>query len=63
MSASFPIPMRGADRKLTGDLAKSRRFALENIRLTERRATTDIGVIHDPSHDELWIVAVSAKPG
>jgi hypothetical protein len=50
-------------RQLTGDLAKNRQFALENVQLTERRATTNIGVIHDPSHDEPWIIAMPAKPG
>lgn len=52
-----------AGRRLTGDLAKNRQFALENVQLTEKRATTNIGVIHDPSHDEPWIIAMSAKPG
>jgi hypothetical protein len=52
-----------AGRRLTGDLAKNRQFALENVQLTERLATTNIGVIHDPSHDEPWIIAMSAKPG
>jgi hypothetical protein len=50
-------------RMLTGELAKNRQFALENVQLTERRATTNIGVIHDPGHDEPWIIAMSAKPG
>jgi hypothetical protein len=50
-------------RTTTGELAKNRRFALENVQLTARRATTNIGVIHDPSHDEPWIIAMSAKPG
>ena len=50
-------------RRLTGDLAKNRQFALENVQLTEKRATTNIGVIHDPSHDEPWIIAMPTKPG
>ena len=27
------------------------------------RLKGNIGVIHDPSHDEPWIIAMSAKPG
>jgi hypothetical protein len=50
-------------RRMTGGLAKNRQFALENVQLTERRVTANIGVIHDPSHDEPWIIAMPAKPG
>ena len=43
-------------------------FALENVRLTARQATTDIGVIDDPGHAEPWIIApwiiaMAATPG
>lgn len=50
-------------RRLTGQLAKDRAFALEGVRLTARQATTNIGVIHDPGHAEPWIIAMSAVPG
>ena len=50
-------------RRRTGQLAKDRVFALENVRLTARQATTNIGVIHDPGHAEPWIIAMSATPG
>ena len=52
-----------AGRRRTGELAKDRVFALENVRLTARQATTNIGVIHDPGHAEPWIIAMSATPG
>lgn len=52
-----------AGRRRTGQLAKDRVFALENVRLTARKATTNIGVIHDPGHAEPWIIAMSATPG
>ena len=52
-----------AGRRRTGQLAKDRVFALENVRLTARQATTNIGVIHDPGHAEPWIIAMSATPG
>jgi Transposase DDE domain len=50
-------------RTLTGCLAKDRVFALEDVRLTAREATTNIGVIHDPGHAEPWIIAMAATPG
>jgi len=33
------------------------------VQLTARKATTNIGVIHDPGHAEPWIIAMSATPG
>jgi hypothetical protein len=51
------------DRMTTGQLAKDRVFALENVQLTARKATTNIGIIHDPEHAEPWIIAMSATPG
>jgi Transposase DDE domain len=51
------------DRTTTGQLAKARVFALENVQLTARKATTNLGVIHDPEPAEPWIIAMSAKPG
>lgn len=53
----------GEGRRLTGQLAGDRVFALENVRLTAKKATTNIGVIHDPGHAEPWIIAMSAMPG
>jgi hypothetical protein len=50
-------------RTTTGPLAKERLFALENVQLTARKATTPIGVIHDPDHAEPWIIAMAATPG
>ena len=51
------------DRMTTGQLAKDRVFALENVQLTARKATTNIGIIHDPDHAEPWIIAMPATPG
>jgi Transposase DDE domain len=50
-------------RTTTGQLAQDRLFALENVQLTAKRATTNIGIIHDPGHPEPWIIAMDAKPG
>ena len=30
--------------------------------MTARRAKTQIGIIHDPGHDQPWIIAMSDKP-
>jgi len=58
------LVVRDADtRTTTGHLAEARLFALENVQLTAKRATTNVGVIHDPDHAEPWIVAMAAKPG
>jgi hypothetical protein len=53
----------GEDRRLTGDLAQARLFALENVQLTAKKALTSIGVIHDPGHKEAWIIAMPEEPG
>ena len=37
--------------------------SLHTVELTHRRATTNIGIIHDPGHDEPWFIAMSDKPG
>lgn len=36
---------------------------LHAIQLTHRRITTNIGIIHDPGHDEPWFIAMSDRPG
>ena len=53
----------GGRRTKTGALADGRVFALENVQLTARKATTSIGVMRDPGHEEAWIVAMPGKPG
>lgn len=50
-------------RTTTGRLAEDRVFALEDVQLTARKATTNIGLIHDPGHAEPWIIAMAATPG
>jgi hypothetical protein len=46
----------------TGELAQSGQTNFENLRLTAKRVTTNIGVIHDPGHAEPWIIAMSDPP-
>lgn len=53
----------GDERRTTGELAAARVFTLENVQLTAKKATTNIGIIHDPDHDEPWIVAMPSAPG
>lgn len=50
-----------------GSVAPAARLAgtqlyLTGVELTAKRAPTNIGVIHDPGHDEPWIVAMSDEP-
>lgn len=47
----------------TGELAKSLRFSLDNVQLTAKQATTNLGIICDPGHEEPWIIAIDAQPG
>ncbi|MBC7285390.1 transposase, partial [Hoeflea sp.] len=53
----------GTGRCATGELAADRVSAIENVKLTRRGIITNIGIIHDPGHEEPWIVAMSARPG
>src|SRR5512143_4296685 len=58
------LVVRGAkDQITTGQLAEAGVFALQDVQLTAKKATTNIGLIHDPDHAEAWIIAMSAKPG
>ena len=50
-------------RTTTAARAKGEIRYLEDVELTARRAKTHIGIIHDPGHDQPWIVAMSEKPG
>jgi hypothetical protein len=56
------VPGHAASARV-GDLAAQQPY-LTDVELTAvQRVRTNIGVIHDPGHDEPWIVAMSAKPG
>ncbi len=56
------VPGQAASARL-GDLAQQQPY-LSGVELTAAaRVRTNIGVIHDPGHDEPWIVAMSARPG
>jgi Transposase DDE domain len=57
------IVQEGATRSTTGQLAQAKVFALENVQLTAKQVTTNIGIIHDPDHAEPWIIAMAAQPG
>jgi len=50
-------------RATTGLRAGAGHFAPEDVQLTARNATTNIGIIHDPGHPEPWIIAMQSKPG
>lgn len=43
--------------------AARRRPYMQDIELTYRRITTNVGIIGDPGHDEPWFIAMSDKPG
>jgi Transposase DDE domain len=56
------VPGHAASARV-GDLAAAQQPYLTGVELTAAaRVRTNIGVIHDPGHDEPWIVAMSAKP-
>jgi Transposase DDE domain len=63
------LRLKGSLRVLAedGSVAPAARLAgtqlyLTGVELTAKRAPTNIGVIHDPGHDEPWIVAMSDEP-
>ena len=53
---------QGRKKAKTGALAEAQVFRLVDVQLTAKKATTTIGIIRDPGHDEAWIIAMSAKP-
>jgi transposase len=53
----------GSRRQTTGELALFGVNYFENVALTAKRVTTNIGIIRDPGHPEPWIIAMSATPG
>ena len=56
------VPGHAASARVA-DLTRTQPY-LTGVELTAAgRVRTNIGVIHDPGHDEPWIVAMSAKPG
>jgi Transposase DDE domain len=58
------LTARIASRKTsTAGLAGSGARYFENVALTGKKMCTNIGIIHDPGHEEPWIIAMSAKPG
>lgn len=52
----------GSRKTTTGDLALSGARYVQDVALTGKRVSTNIGIIHDPGHAEPWIVAMSAEP-
>src|SRR6201986_3040330 len=52
-----------ATRTTTGALALSGGYYFEAVALTGKRVTTTIGIIRDPGHAELWIIAMAAILG
>ena len=57
------IAQIGTRKTKTGELATSGGNYFENVALTGKRVSTNIGIIRDPGHSEPWIIAMSAKPG
>ncbi len=51
----------GSRKATTGDLALSGACYFQNVALTGKRVSTNIGVIHNAGHAEPWIVAISTK--
>ena len=62
LKGNLVVGDRGKKTK-TGALADGQVFPLECVQLTAEKATTNIGIIRDPGHDEAWIIAMSDKPG
>ncbi len=54
---------KGSLKATTGELANSGAHYFDNVALTGKRVSTNIGIIRDPGHTEPWIIAMSVKPG
>ena len=52
----------GPRKATTGELALSGAHYFEDVALTAKRVSTNIGIIHDAGHAEPWIIAMSAEP-
>ncbi len=52
----------GSRKATTGDLALSGACYFQNVALTGKRVSTNIGVIHDAGHAEPWIVEPRGSP-
>jgi len=52
----------GSHKATTGDLAFSGAHYFQDVALTGKRVSTNIGIIHDAGHAEPWIIAMSAEP-
>ena len=57
-----PLSGIGSRKATTGDLALSGAHDFQDVALTAKRVSTNIGIIHDAGHAEPWIVAMSAEP-
>jgi len=53
----------GSRKATTGELALSGAHYFQDVALTAKRVSTNIGIIHDAGHAERWIIAMSAQPG
>ena len=62
LKGTLLVADRRGKKTKTGTLADARVFTLQEVQLTAKKATTNIGVIRDPCHDDAGIVAMSAKP-
>ncbi len=52
----------GSHKATTGDLAFTGARYFQDVALTGKRVSTNIGIIHDPGHAEPWIIAMFAEP-
>jgi len=52
----------GSRKATTGELALSGAHYFQDVALTDKRVSTNIGIIHDAGHAEPWIIAMSAEP-
>lgn len=46
----------------TGDAYKQGLTCLENVSFNQTEVTTSIGILHEPGHQEPWIIAMDCKP-
>jgi Transposase DDE domain len=61
LKSNLQVFVAGRKSPLSQHLTGKRPY-LSNVELTHKRIITNIGIIHDPGHDEPWLIAMSEKP-
>ena len=63
LKGNFKVDIGNDDVKTTKDLASGIKYRKEiDVKLFQSGVKTNIGVLHEPGHDEPWIIAMECVP-